>query len=45
LPIRFQLPLIETDVKIFRIRLSDQTHSFAHDALERALAWFDKYLR
>jgi hypothetical protein len=39
------LPLIEPDVKISRIRLSDQTHAFAHDALERTLAWFDKYMR
>jgi hypothetical protein len=31
--LRFHLPLIEPDVRISRIRLSDWLHSPAHDAL------------
>jgi hypothetical protein len=37
--------LIEPDAHISRIRLSDQTHAFAYAALQRTLAWFDKYTR
>jgi hypothetical protein len=28
--LRFHIPLIEPDVQISRIRLSDKTHAFAH---------------
>jgi len=29
--LRFHIPLIEPDVRISRIRLSDKTHAFAHE--------------
>ena len=31
--LRFHIPLIEPDVQISRIRLSDKTHAFAHGGL------------
>jgi len=33
--LRFHIPLIEPDMQISRIRLSDKTHTFAH---ERSIA-------
>ena len=33
--LRFHLPLIEPDVRFSRIRLSDQTHAFAHEKRAR----------
>jgi len=29
--LRFHIPLIEPDMQIARIRLSDKTHTFAHE--------------
>ena len=36
--LRFHLPLIEPDVRICRIRLSDQDHTYAHEEL-RGRRW------